>query len=721
MNGKKILAGIMSLTMISSMGIGAVRAEYEKGNVTSFNADPEAMYIYHTVQYLGGDNVKASTKIIQNGVDITEGCTFERYETKNLYGGGLGTTWDRPYCTKVTPPSGTTFDINEPITVSIENQASLNDYSNTFMIAELLSDDFSGSTLDWRTDNSKSTLAVEDGRLKVTGGYNVPVYHKDYASQKNWSDYTVSFDYEPAVESSTTLNYVYSNTDSPNGSVYGSNGFAVYTTNSGCLRVYNPNFSGGWSFRTYDSTKFAPPSMGQTTHITYSTANSHMSAFMQGYRLADISADIKGAPTFSTSTASAPYYIDNIRVTKLVDPNNMAALTISDTAFEADNDEAVIYISKDVNEKDLKAAVTLKENGVEVNNFNVEKVNTASVTSGENYGNAYRIIKTDSFASDKNYKLTVDGLCSNDYTANMKAPWSKAFRINQLYANDFSNSETVNWELKQTNPSADYQGENTAVVENGVLKLTAGAKNSDQQVLTFDYDNMKEMSDYTVEFDLTAVTAPNGNWLRFGIGEYNQIGTVSGFHIQAGGIRSYVKDSGFDFTNTEIVTGETYRYKMTVKNGRYILYKDGVKITDYMAANPVSQGAFVIKFLNDNCEYKFDNISITKLGDVKDTIDIENVYINDGALNTISGQNTVSLKVNAESTFKTAKQGIVLAAAYKENGEMTNVRVLHEGDIKAGANTFEIDTFEVRGGTTLKVFVFNSMENLTPYCRPAVK
>ena len=66
MKAKKFLAGLLSAAMVMSMGITGVMAE-DKFDVNTFDADPEAMYIYHGKQYLDPTGLQGKTKIIVNG------------------------------------------------------------------------------------------------------------------------------------------------------------------------------------------------------------------------------------------------------------------------------------------------------------------------------------------------------------------------------------------------------------------------------------------------------------------------------------------------------------------------------------------------------------------------------------------------------------------------------------------------------------------------------
>ena len=139
--------------------------------------------------------------------------------------------------------------------------------------------------------------------------------------------------------------------------------------------------------------------------------------------------------------------------------------------FEADINEIVIYTSTAVSESVLAAAVVLEEDGNTVNDVTVEKVTVLSgciKSSDYKYDNAYRIKKDGGFDVGAVYRLTISGLPSQDGT------WSKAFKINSIYVNDFSDETRVDWEFKQTNPSTTYHGDNKALIEDCVMKITTG-------------------------------------------------------------------------------------------------------------------------------------------------------------------------------------------------------------------------------------------------------
>ena len=285
--------------------------------------------------------------------------------------------------------------------------------------------------------------------------------------------------------------------------------------------------------------------------------------------------------------------------------------------FEADINEIVIYTSTAVSESVLAAAVVLEEDGNTVNDVTVEKVTVLSgciKSSDYKYDNAYRIKKDGGFDVGAVYRLTISGLPSQDGT------WSKAFKINSIYVNDFSDETRVDWEFKQTNPSTTYHGDNKAAVEGGVMKITTGEKNSENHILTFDYDNMLNCSDYTIEFDFTPVEASSGNWIRMGVSNdfKTAASSAAGFHLQSGTIRTYVIPNGSSFNWSHIANfgkpavGVTGRYKMIIKDGRYLLYVDGEKYTDYKVRDTATSGAFAIRFFQNSSQFIIDNLKITK-------------------------------------------------------------------------------------------------------------
>lgn len=724
MKAKKFLAGLLSAAMVMSMGITGVMAD-DKVNVNHLNADPEAMYIYHGQQYLDPTRLQASTKIIVNGVDISKDCTFERYETHNITGGDLGSTYTRPYISKVTPPAGTEFAVNTPITVSIENHTNINDYSNTFIIAELLNDDFSGD-LNWKTnDTSKATVAIEDGRLKITtnaGSSNRPVYHKNYDSQKAWSNYTITYDYEPKLSTTTEImsNFIY-NDATVTGAPSGKNAFQP----RGHIRLFRVGQD--WAFRN-NSTTYPLPANGTVSHMKYSIADDYMTAIINDGRYIDEpAADVVGAPTFSSAVGDSTehsYYVDNVRVTKLIDPADMGELKVLDT-FEADNDGMVVYTDKAVNTADLQAAITLKEDGTEVTGLTVSSVTTGTgyKSSGvESYANAYKITKTGGFTSGKIYDITIANLVTNDYSAMLKSAWSKVFKIRDIYSNDFSDATRVDYELKQTNPSTTYHGNNTAEIVEGALKVTTGDTYPENHVLTFDYDNTKGESDYTVEFDLTpAADAPSGNWVRFGYTDnYTKAGNVAGFHVQSGGIRTYVKDNAdgllaYDYVNNAelVAQGVKRTYKM-VKNGqRYTLYLDGTKYADYITTHAVSAGALVMRFFPKTTSFTIDNIRMTKAEEVVESVTAYGAELN-GELGTATA---ISFKVN--NTYSVEKPCQAVVVAYGEHDVMLDAAICETTTLKVGENTLSAD-IDTTGALKVKVIILNSFENMNPYCSPIV-
>lgn len=332
--------------------------------------------------------------------------------------------------------------------------------------------------------------------------------------------------------------------------------------------------------------------------------------------------------------------------------------------FEADINEIVIYTSTAVSESVLAAAVVLEEDGNIVNDVIVEKVTVLSgciKSSDYKYDNAYRIKKDGGFNVGAVYRLTISGLPSQDGT------WSKAFKINSIYVNDFSDETRVDWEFKQTNPSTTYHGDNNAVIEDGVMKITTGEKNSENHVLTFDYDNMLTQSDYTIEFDFTPVEASSGNWIRMGVSNdfKTAASSAAGFHLQSGTIRTYVIPNGSSFNWSFIANfgkpavGVTGRYKMVIKDGRYLLYVDGEKYTDYKVRDTATVGAFAIRFLQNNLKFTFDNLKITKGVQMIDVFADKDEYdITDDVTLTFGTETKIDTIVKDNFTIKDGENNI---------------------------------------------------------------
>ena len=701
---KKLLSGTLAVSMLSAFSVGMVIAEETKGTVTYIDADPEAIYVYSDVQYLDPAGVKESTTIIQNGVDITEDCTFTRV-TDNLTGGGLSSTYR--YCTKITPAEGTEFAVNVPSSISIKENSQIEDYSKSFAIQELLYDDFTDGVSNWTTA-SGNTIEQENGMMKMTmaasNSWNKYLAHTDYSSQTLWSDYTISFDYKlDSLTGFESMSMEYSTKDALSdvgGLGVGDYGFQE---RNGHIRIFNPNVSGGWTFRQYnDATN---PVAGQTKHIKMSTSNNYMQSWSNGKKAIDYenSTAVTGAPVFCVSFNGGTIYFDNFRVTKLVDLSSIAELTINN--YEADTDAITIYPSAEVNMDALKSAITLTESGTAVD-VSVSKVDTVSGynTSTQSTAPAYKIIKAGGFECDKIYNLTIGELLSSDLTAKLSDGYNKTFKLEEILIDDFS-GDTSKWTLAQSNPSSQYHGNNTLNIKDGKLQLLTGATNSYQHaLLPADYENMFALEDYTVEFDFTTVNQGSDyNFIRFGL-TTNALPDISNanlprFHVQNNGVRAFLTgDGNFVFTND---SSSTANYKFVAKDNRYVLYVNDKKMYDYETNGLDAVGAFGVMAYGNNAEYHFDNFKITKLTDLTN---IAELTINSFEADT----DAITIYPSAEVSTDALKSAITLT----ESGTAVDVSVSKVATI-SGYKTSTQSTAPAYKITKTGGFTCNKIYNLT--------
>jgi len=722
---KKILAGMLTVSMLSAFNVGMVVAEETKGTVTYIDADPEAIYVYSDIQYLNPVGVKESTTIVQNGVDITDGCTFTRV-TDDLVGGGLAN--DYRYCIKITPAEGREFAVNVPSSISIIENSQLEDYLKSFAIQELLFDDFTDGVSNWITA-SGNTIEHENGMLKMTmsasNSWNKYLAHTDYSSQKSWSDYTISFDYKlDTLTGFESMTMEYSTPDAlSNVGGLSANDYG-FSERNGHIRLYSPNVSDGWTFRKYDTA--TNPVAGQNKHIKMSTSNNYMQSWSNGKKAVDYNNNtaVTGAPVFCVSFDGGTIYFDNIRATKVIDLSNSAELTIN--SFEADTDAITIYPSAEVNTDALKSAITLTEAGAAVE-FSVSKVDTVSgyKTSTQSTAPAYKITKADSFECNKIYNLTINELLSVDSSAMMRDAFKKTFKIEEILIDDFS-GDTSKWALVQATGNNEYHGNNTLNIKDGKLQMLTGETNSYNHVLLpADYENMFALEDYTVEFDYTTINeGDNYRFISFGlttkalpdIDKFD----LPRFQVQNGGVRAYLTGDSNDYEYTKD-SSEAANYKFVAKDNRYVLYVNDKKMYDYTTNGLDAVGAFGVVAYGNNAEYHFDNFKITKLTELVDEIVISDVKINNGTITGVEGQETVDVTVNVLNTYADSKPCEVIIAVYDSvNNNMKNAKTFEVKTLKNGENPFTVEDFAVNGADIMKVFVFDGFKTLNPYCNYAL-
>jgi len=733
---KKSLVFILAIVL---MLCSTCFISYATGDLTisAIEADADGITIYPSSAVTTAAII-ANAELYQNGV-LLENLVCEQIATVSSY----SSIWANPTAYIIKPEGGMQcnikydFQINEGLLSSDGLYELKSDYTKSFVVKLLLSDDFSTYnaqnlvTGTWNyvqlSTNPAyygSATVTGDGCLQIaTGSSNsssIAFVNSDYANQKTWSDYTVEYDFTPANKGSSSNYYRLAFfTDKPSGDtsrlIFHSQYNAIRIFSDGNYKVQNCNLAVGGTYR-----------------IKHVMKGKHYQTFLNGEKVFDYTNEngysSTGAPEIVPQGDNATYQFDNIKITKMVE---LGDLTMA--GIEVDAEGITVYPSAQVDSSALAQSIELYEGGAQLENLVCQKVDAVNGYSSTWANPLCYIIKpANGLRSDMVYQLKIKaGLMSSDYTLDLKSDYNKYFTVRSLLSDDFStynaeNPVTGAWNYVQLSTNQAYHGSAT-VTGDGCLQIATGSSNSGCiAFVNSDYANQKSWNDYTMEYDFTPVNkGSSGSYYRLALFTDKPIDNLNrlAFLPQENGIRIY-SDGNYKFQSYNLSVGGTYRIKHVLQGKHYQTYINGVKVIDYTNENGyTATGAPEIIPQGDNATYQFDNIRITKMEEIADAIEIGSFSVSDmngNSISTISGQTAVNGDLSVVNAYAESKPCKILVASYNNN-VMKNVQVLETESLPAGSSPVSFSAFQVNGGTQIKVFVFSDFANIYPYCMPAVE
>lgn len=727
---KKFLSLLLSSAMVMSMSAANVMAddatEDTRTQINSIEADPEAIYFYNSAA-TDGEYLKSHCKITVDGVDITNDCHFRRisgYYLSNIFKDSFPSGNFRE-CTVVLPPEGTEFAVNKPITIEVEDTNNIKGRSDSFMLYEYVNDDFENG-LNWKSASGTAPTINTDaqGNKRLNLPKDATVVSNDYANQKDWTDYTISFDIiggESEYTDWEVVRFIYNDSDTlKNRLDQTARGYAF---NNGHTRMfYKSNGNGdSWGFNSSAGTYVAA---NATRHYKLNAQDGYMSAriktdigtqkFMD-YKIPEThETKTAGAPTFVFCNSTGNAYLDNVRITKMIALDNVEEeLTFS--GINADTDGITVYANKAVDTKVMNELVTLKdENGTviptKVENISNMQYGSSSDFATNNLSGEQSIIKKadgTEIAADKIYTIEIaSGVMSSDFAAVSKEKISKTFKLINVLSDDFSGD--LNWQFVQKNSDSDKQGTNSVAIENETLKITTGSENADNQVLVpANYSDMLALKNSTVEFDINCVTSPE---FIFGFsqnsdGTFSDLasGTASKSKIRVGSVEESMGracifahfgnpayHAGWQNKVNGLVANSNHSYKLAGFDTNYNFYMDGNRGYTRTAnsGNPNAIGTFAMLFTKADAVYTLDNVKITRMAEIENLTFSENINADtDGItvypskdVNTDDMARRVTLKDGNGTTIPVKVEKVVNHEGYKSEFVQNKPYIIKKAD-----------------------------------------
>jgi len=324
--------------------------------------------------------------LLQNGVKV-ENILYERVRTVSGYS---SSTWASPVSYTIKPAQGLMCDAVYQLIIhagltSFDELAELSiEYHKSFMVQELLSDDFSSYNTEkpvtgaWNYVQLSTNPAYYgsatvsgDGCLQIaTGSSNsssIAFVHSDYANQKSWSDYTMEYDFTPVNKGSSGSYYRLALfTDKPIDNL---NRLAFHPQENG-IRIYS---DGNYKFQSYNL------SVGGTYRFKHVLQGKHYQTYINGAKVIDYTNEngytAAGAPEIILFGNNATYQFDNIKITKMVEAVDVS-VDGQDTKNVAVDAPLTLKFSKDINLNTLQTTCFSIQNAGE---FTVKAIDTNTV------------------------------------------------------------------------------------------------------------------------------------------------------------------------------------------------------------------------------------------------------------------------------------------------------------------------------------------------------
>ena len=336
--------------------------------IDNFEADTECITIYP-----GGDTsvseLEGTITLKENGETVA--FTVEEVKTHdsnvNAFDYTANTNFSQAKSYKVKKQGGFSCDTSYFIDIAAAN------YSKSFVIEEILSDDFSNDTSKWtlaqESGNSvywgSNTMEIVDGALQVTTGaacsYLHPLLPANFKNMVNLEDYTIQFDIR-SLTALTGSDYYFKFGLTTNGVMptIGSKDEAKYSVRAD--KYMSVQMMGGASTWVEDATV----DEANATFKMVAKDNRNV-LFADGIKFADWTSnsyDAKGVFGISFQKDNAVYEIDNVIMTRVVE----AVQAEVDKAEYDISDEVIVTLSNayDTTALDKKLITVSEVEGFEV-------------------------------------------------------------------------------------------------------------------------------------------------------------------------------------------------------------------------------------------------------------------------------------------------------------------------------------------------------------------
>ena len=492
-------------------------------------------------------------------------------------------------------------------------------------------------------------------------------------------------------------------------------------------------------------------------------------AFANYNHTLDLSAGY-GAVVF-VSRISGTYYIDDVIATK------MRELELDDlevTYWNADSTKIMIDLSAEVDATALANAVTLKEDGTPVSFTVAAKPATPTATGGmtASADYSYVIIPQDGITFDAVYELNIAaGLLSKNKLSILPEAYSKKIVVEKLWKETFENyTDSLPWKCTESsdrNPVLDTKNGNKVMKVTPTSRVTIVPDNNssvnfaDTGVATKTYwasgSEAIGVEDYNVEVNFTSDLTSTGNTqksLRISMQKSINNADQSYVYGIAGGAYYYIKpdNSGEKKqmyaqigNGTKGDDGTTNVYQGAATTSNLVNALGPVTVSEKPFDSDVSNLAMSVKeqnvkifagdaFVNYDFTYTIDNngvvglvnygsntfyvddIVVTKAKEAPASLTFGELSVANGAgeaIESLAGVDAVDVSVAFNRIGASLPCKVVLAV-YGANNTLKNYAFSTVTSFD-GADTIEFNDVATNGGTSIKVFFWDSLATLMPY------
>ncbi len=755
-----------------------------------------------SVTYLNADSTKIMIDLsaevavakLQSDITLTKGgspVSFTLVKKPASKETTHGMTANTNYSYVIKPEGGVEFDVIYNLNIAGT------DCNKLFTVEELWKDDFqtysgdTGATTSWRN----GTLYVDgaDKYLQVSGMAGKGVY--PYYDAHNFSTYgmtatkffdaarlattdysveaKVKFDESNATNINRTLQISMQTDRSESVGKWGKPGFcggAQYYKNAAGTSEYNKMFLNAYQKYASNDGRQGIGTMqdnmkdcdGVTvdeqtldadwTALSMSVKGNNAKVFAGEDAFANYNHTIDlstgyGAVVFVTRS-SGTFYIDDVIATK------MTELTFGNLEipyWNADSTKIMLDLSAEVDADALKNAITLtKDETTSVTDFTVvkkpaSKETTRGMTANTNY--SYVIKPAGGITFGSIYEISIAaGLSATDLSAMLPQTYTKAFKVEELWKDDFQTYEgdtgaTTSWRNGTLYvDGADKYLQVSGMAGKGVYPyydsynfstygMTATKFFDAARLATTDYNvelktKFEDTTYQTLQISMQADRSESvGKWGKGGIYggalrstsnkwmflQANQAYNKTGYGI--GDVTDNAHQcGGMTVDEQPLESSDWNNLSMSVKGNNVKVFGGENAFANYDHTIDFSSGYGAVVFVSRTSgTYYIDDVIASKATEVavgpKFGTSLNVVNAEEGKVN-------VSWEYDGKGNNLPCK---VILACYGENNSLKNA-IPWDGTNLSGNGTITFENFELKGGTELKLFVWKDLATLYPYC-----